>query len=76
MANNDAHIKAVAKYNEKNYKTISVRLSPEEHDELVLLADRCGVGKSKIIADLYRKLTEEQCQERRQQGDVLLTCTW
>lgn len=63
MANNEAHIKAVAKYNEANYKTISVRLSPEEHETLVLLAGRCGVGKSRIMADLYNRLTEEQKEE-------------
>lgn len=62
MAKNP-HSKAVAKYNEKTYKTFSVNPKFDEYERLELLSASCKVGKSNILISLLNQLSDEQIAE-------------
>ena len=54
------HSAAVARYNAKNYNTFSVNLKHEEYEKLMLIAARCGAGKSRILIELLNRLPEDE----------------
>ena len=62
MAKNP-HSKAVAKYNEKTYKTFSINPKIDEYKRLEFLSASCGVGKSNILISLLNQLSDEQIAE-------------
>lgn len=55
----NAHSKAVAKYNKENYKTFSVNMKQEEYDRLCFVSGSCGVGKSRFLIDIFNNLNDE-----------------
>lgn len=54
----DSHIKAVAKYNAKNYKTFSVNMKPEDYEKLLLVSENAGTGKSRLLIECFKYINE------------------
>ena len=63
----NAHARASAKYNKANYKTFSVNMKKEEYEKLCLLAGDCRIGKSRILIDLFNKLSDEEIEKLKTQ---------
>lgn len=58
LRNYNSHSQAVARYNQKNYKTLSVRMRHEEFNRLSNVAEQYGVSCPRVLVDVFNNLDE------------------
>ena len=51
----NSHVKAVMKYDEKNYKTFTIKLRSKEFTTLQTAVETSGISRNKFITDAIRE---------------------